>query len=71
MDIESLKKTVRDLEERERGTIFEAAHAIGEAGGRKAQAIELIQKFEEDRKVVEVAGKPVVTTARDPRPEKR
>ena len=68
MDIDDLKEMLRNLEEQEHGTIFEAAHALGEVIGRKAQTADLIRKLEEDRKVVEIAGKPVETASKDPKP---
>lgn len=74
MDIDKLKEMLVDLEEKEHGVIFESAHALGEIVGRKAQTADLIRKLEEDRierKVVEIGGKPVETTARNPKPEKR
>jgi uncharacterized radical SAM superfamily Fe-S cluster-containing enzyme len=71
MDIEQLKEMLRNLEDKERSTTFEAAFAIGEAKGRKDQTLELIQKMEEDRKVVNIGGRSVETASRDPKPEKR
>lgn len=62
---------LKELEEQEHGVIFESAHALGEIVGRKVQIADLIRKFAEDRKVVEIAGKPVETTARKPTTEKR
>ena len=69
--LDELKQLAQELEEKEHGVIFEAAHALGEIIGRKAQTLDLIRKLEEDRKVVEVAGKPVETASKDPKPEKR
>ena len=71
MDIDKLKEMLKNLEEQEHGTIFEAAHSLGEIVGRKAQTADLIRKLEEDRKVVDIAGKSVETAAREPKPEKR
>ena len=69
--LDELKQLAKELEEQEHGTIFEAAHALGEIVGRKAQTADLIRKLEEDRKVVEIAGKPVETAAKGNKAEKR
>ena len=71
MDIDNLKEMLKNLEEQEHSTIFEAAHALGEVIGRKAQTADLIRKLEEDRKVVEIAGTPVETAAKGNKTEKR
>ena len=71
MDIDGLKEMLKNLEEQEHGTIFEAAHSLGEIVGRKAQTADLIRKLEEDRVTVDIAGKPVETAARKPNSEKR
>lgn len=69
--IDDLKAMAKELEQKERETVFEAAHAIGEAAGRKHQVLDLIQKLESDRKAVDVAGRPAETAALDRKPEKR
>jgi hypothetical protein len=69
--IDELKAMIPGLEENEREAVFAGAHSIGEAVGRKLQTLDLIRKLEEDRKVVSISGKPVETTARNPKPEKR
>ena len=71
MNIDDLKKQLQELDEKEHGTIFEAAHALGEIVGRKNQTADLIRKLEEDRKVVDIGGKSVETASRNPKPEKR
>lgn len=69
--IDDLKAMARELEQKEREVVFEAAHAIGEAAGRKHQVLDLIQKLENERKSVDIAGKTVETAALDRKPEKR
>lgn len=69
--IDELKAMIPGLEEKEHAVVFEAAHAIGEAVGRKLQILDMIRELEEARKVVDIKGKPVETTARNPKPEKR
>ena len=69
--LDELKQLAQELEEKEHGVIFEAAHALGEIVGRKAQTADLIRKLEEDRKVVEIAGTPVETAAKGNKAEKR
>lgn len=69
--LDELKAMLNDMEQKERETVFEAAHAIGEAAGRKRQILEMIRKLEEERKVVEIAGKKVETAAKEPQTEKR
>ena len=71
MDIDKLKEQARNLDEAEHEAIFNAGQMIGEAIGRKSQVLDLIRKFEEDRKVVNIAGKSAETAAKDPKPEKR
>lgn len=69
--LDDLKEMAKNLEQKERETVFEAAHAIGEAAGRKSQVLDMIRKLEEERKVVDIAGKPAETAARNIGPEKR
>lgn len=69
--LDELKAMLNDLEQKERETVFEAAHAIGEAAGRKRQILEMIRKLEDERKVVDIAGKKVETAAKEPQTEKR
>ena len=69
--LDELKQYLKELEEQEHGTIFEAGQALGEVVGRKNQISDLIRKLEEDRKVVDIGGKPVETTSKEPKPEKR
>ncbi len=69
--IDDLKKLARELEQKEKETVFEAAHAIGEAAGRKLQVLDLIQRLESDRKETEIAGVKAETAAKEPKIEKR
>jgi hypothetical protein len=69
--LDELKQYLKALEEQEHGTIFEAGQALGEIVGRKNQISDLIRKLEEDRKVVDIAGKPAETAAKGKKPEKR
>ena len=46
MTVDELRQMLQQAEEVERETVFEAAHAIGVANGRKLQLIELIQGLE-------------------------
>ena len=48
MTVDELRQRLQRAEEVERETVFEAAHAIGVADGRKRQLVELIQELEAD-----------------------
>ena len=65
--MDDLRQMLTSAEEAEK----DALHSLGVARGYQEALRDVLRKLEEDRKVVEIAGKPVVTTARDPRPEKR
>lgn len=69
--LDILKEQLVNLLAAEKQTVFDGAVAMGEAHGRVLQVQDLIRKLEDDRKVVNIAGTPVETAARNPQSEKR
>lgn len=69
--ISMLREMLAGLEEKEHETIFEAAHALGEAVGRKRQTADIIRKLEEVRPTVDRGGVKAETGLHAVTPEKR
>jgi len=69
--LDEFREMLANLKAQEKQAIFDHAAVLGEIHGRVLQMEDLIKKLEEERKVVDIAGKSAETTARDNQPEKR
>ena len=67
MDVDKLRELLAEAEDGEK----DALHRLGVCRGYQEAMRDVLRGRESDRKVVEVAGRPVVTAARDPKTEKR